>query len=329
MSVPELVVTLGPASFLLAGELARAGADLFRLNASHMEPADLGRRLRELRAATPDMPLLVDLQGAKMRLGRFPSRSLATGDQVRFRHAQQSDDALPIPHAELFRAVRIGQVLSCDDDRLRFEVTSVGDDELEARCLLGGALASRKAVNLADHPVELEDLCQGDLDHLASCEGVDRLAFAVSFMRDGREADWVRRRRPDCPLVGKIERRAAIEALPAIAAQVDKLWICRGDLGAQLGAADMARFVAALRPDELSVPVLMAGQVLEHLTHHGQPTRSEVCHLHDLLARSYSGVVLSDETAIGQHPVGAVQVASSLLQALANTGVSPSAVPQP
>jgi pyruvate kinase len=115
--------------------------------------------------------------------------------------------------------------------------------------------------------------------------------------------------------VGKIERREAAEAVEVIAPRVDAVWICRGDLGAQIGAAALARFVAALSPRDLGVPVLMAGQVLEHLTRHREPTRSEVCHLFDLVARGYRGIVLSDETAVGGDPANAVAAATSLLRA--------------
>jgi pyruvate kinase len=96
---------------------------------------------------------------------------------------------------------------------------------------------------------------------------------------------------------------------------VDALWVCRGDLGEQLGPAALARFVGSFSPADLPRPVLMAGQVLEHLTEHAEPTRSEVCHLFDLWQRGYAGVVLSDETAIGRRPAHAVARAASLVRA--------------
>ena len=91
--------------------------------------------------------------------------------------------------------------------------------------------------------------------------------------------------------------------------------MCRGDLGEQLGPGALGRFVGSLSPAHFRCPVLMAGQVLEHLTAHAEPTRSEVCHLHDLLARGYAGIVLSDETAIGARPAHAVGQAAALVRA--------------
>jgi pyruvate kinase len=132
------------------------------------------------------------------------------------------------------------------------------------------------------------------------------------------EADWLRAVAPASLVIGKIERAEAVSNLGTIATRVDAVWICRGDLGAQLGPGALARSVAAVAPSSLSVPVLMAGQVLEHLTSHPEPTRSEVCHLFDLVARGYAGIVLSDETAIGCDPVHAVSTAASLLAAFRN-----------
>ena len=97
-----------------------------------------------------------------------------------------------------------------------------------------------------------------------------------------------------------------------IAAVANELWVCRGDLGAELGLREMAvavqRFTQML--GDLSVPVLMAGQVLEHMTQQPTPTRSEVCYLYDTLLAGYRGVVLSDEAAIGRYPVASCRAAA-------------------
>jgi len=312
----QLVATLGPASMELAPAMLRAGATHFRLNASHLGPDDLGKALARVRRALPEVPVVVDLQGAKMRLGGFEERPVRGGDRVRFSlvRPEASETGIPLPHPELFRAVGPGQTLTCDDARMRFRVLDAGPELLETEALNEGVLRPRKGVNLLEHPVELEDLSEGDEERIRAAEGHADVVFAYSFMTDGREAAWVRRRMPGCRVVGKVERRLATRHLHVIEKAVDAVWICRGDLGAQLGTAEMARFVASLQPSE-EPPYLMAGQVLEHLTRHRTPTRSELCHVHDLLARGYAGIVLSDETAIGADPVNAVEQAAALLAA--------------
>lgn len=307
-----LVVTLGPASFGVESTLAEAGASAFRLNASHLTPAELDAAIVRARRARPELPIVVDLQGAKMRLGIFDEREVRAGDLVRFALDPVDGDTLPLPHAELFRSVEPGQTLSCDDDRLRLQVSARGEAQLEATCLRSGAIRPRKGVNLLEHPVRLEDLSPVDIEHVEVAARHERIAVAISFMLDGSEAEWVRRRAPGLALIGKVERRGALERLDELCEVVDALWICRGDLGAQLGAVELGRWVSGFLPASLPRPVLMAGQVLEHLTEHAEPTRSEVCHLHDLARRGFAGIVLSDETAIGTDPVRAASLATEL-----------------
>jgi pyruvate kinase len=113
-------------------------------------------------------------------------------------------------------------------------------------------------------------------------------------------------------LIAKLERPDAVARASAIARSADELWLCRGDLGAEMGLRDMARAAHELSKDvpSLSVPVMLAGQVLEHMTDHESPTRSEVCSLYDALHAGYCGVVLSDETAIGRFPVESCRAAA-------------------
>jgi pyruvate kinase len=309
----QIVATIGPSSRGLAVALRDAGATAFRLNASHMRLEDLASLTAEVCQTLPDFPAIVDLQGAKMRLGLFAERPLRAGERIRFA-LSASGQEIPLPHKEIFAAVAVGDTLGCDDDRLRFRVLGVSADALETVAPVGGTLRPRKGVNVLEHPVLLTDLSEFDQTCIRMTSNLGNVGFAFSFMKDGSEADWIRRRAPDCSIVGKVERREATENVHRIASAVDAIWICRGDLGAQLGPAAMARWVSAYDPRQEPSPVLMAGQVLEHLTTHAAPTRSEVCHLFDLVTRGYSGFVLSDETAIGVDPIGAVRVLRSLLE---------------
>jgi len=317
----QLIATLGPRSLAIAAELASGGATAFRLNASHLTSAALEESLAALRHACPTAPIVVDLQGAKMRLGWIRPLAVTEGDRLRF--SLDAGEGTSLPHPEIYAQVTPGDVLSVDDGRVRLRVVRAGETWLEARALGGGTLAPRKGVNVEQHPVRLAGLTPADRDSIdvASRGGVR--AFAFSFMETGEEAEWVRSQAPGALVVGKIEREESLRALPAIARRTDAVWVCRGDLGAQLGPARLAREVAAISPGACGAPLLMAGQVLQHLVDHDEPTRSEVCHPHDLLARGYAGIVLSDETAIGRDPIRAVRTASTLLQAL--TPLAPAA----
>ncbi len=311
---PELVVTLGPQSFALAGELRDAGATRFRLNLSHMNPTDAQRHVERLLELDPVLPLTLDLQGNKLRLGEFPGRDLAADQVVHFvlgRHS--ADERIPIPHPELFRAVTPGEEFGCNDDRVTFQILEASPTEFVARCILPGHIEARKGCNRRNHPLDPSAIAATDRAFFELLPRAAAISYAFSFVRDGSEKAWVTALVPEATVVLKVERAEALSHLRSLAELDSELWICRGDLGAQLGLEEMARAIAALRPAELPVPVMMAGQVLEHLTHHSTPTRSEICHVHDILARGYAGIVLSDETAIGHDPLGATRWARRLL----------------
>lgn len=314
---PELVVSVGPASYGLVSELASAGATAFRLNSSHLRTRELAQVAGRVRDLAPSIPLVIDLQGAKMRLGWFAARTVVVGQTVRFVVGEsESESGIPLPHPELFDAVEPGETISIDDGRVLVRIDSVDRGALRGECLQAGSLGPRKGVNRGQHPVEASDLCEADLRAIESTLALAP-AYAISFVRDGSEIAWVRSRAPGARVVAKVERAEALRSMPGLAEKADALWICRGDLGAQLGLPALARAVARIDPRTLgSRPVLMAGQVLEHLTHHSQPTRSEVCHLADLVDRGYAGIVLSDETAIGVDPVRAVAITAELLNDL-------------
>ena len=308
------VVTLGPASFRLIDALARSGPTAFRLNTSHMTLEAVESQIKAIRAIAAEIPIVLDLQGAKMRLEEFTARPVKPGDEVLFALDSSAPGAIPAPYPELFEQLKPGDTLRLDDDKLRFTVTRTERESALARAERPGALQPRKGINVVEHPIALEDLSERARKAIELAVRYPAVRCAVSFVTDGREAEWVRTRLPGRPVTGKVERVEAAAAIHQLAASFDELWICRGDLGAQLGSPAMARFVGRLDPVALGTPVLMAGQTLEHLTAHPEPTRSEVCHLFDLIARGYSGIVLSDETAIGRDPEGAVRTAVGLLR---------------
>jgi pyruvate kinase len=316
ISARRLVATLGPASFGREAALRDAGATAFRLNASHMQPAEVAQRAGAALRAAPELACVVDLQGAKMRLGDFEPLEVREGDVLTF-VSSAAAKGLSLPHPELFAAVALGEELTIDDGKLTVTVETLSPRSMSVRARGAGWLRPRKGVNRPRHPIDPSGLCASDEAVLDACDDLAGIEYAISFVRDGREAAWVRPRRA----ILKIERQEAIRTLAATSAMGDEIWICRGDLGAQLGLAPMAKAVHDVDPRRLAVPVLLAGQVLEHLTYHSEPTRSEVCHLYDVLARGFDGIVLSDETAIGVDPENAVRWASRLMGEIARAAV--------
>jgi pyruvate kinase len=263
----------------------------------------------------PDATCIVDLQGAKMRLGQITPVEVRGGDRIRLSCHEHERSALYVPHPELIDQVEVGETLVIDDGRLEAQVIERHPGILVVQVARDYIIRPRKGVNRSAHPIKLADLSENDRKTIAGCKHLAQVHYAISFVVDGSEATWVRTRVPQAKLTLKVERHEAIENLPRLAEVADELWICRGDLGAQLGLTALGRAIASIDPKRHRIPVCMAGQVLEHLTTHDEPTRSEICHLYDLLQRGYAGIVLSDETAIGRNPLGAARWAKRLLTA--------------
>ena len=145
--------------------------------------------------------------------------------------------------------------------------------------------------------------------------------FAISYVRDAAEMrrynsllSTPERKPGGAPpyLIAKLERPSALEEVTGICAACDEVWLCRGDLGAEMGLPGMAQAAHVFQSGVRSVskPALLAGQVFEYMTTHAAPTRSEVCCLYDALQAGYQGVVLSDEAAVGRYPVESVRAAA-------------------
>lgn len=362
----DIIATLGPATSQpdLWSALEDAGATAFRLNTSHLSIDETTTWLDALRHPTP---VVLDLQGSKWRIGVIADIVVEAGRKLLL--VSESATAvgggelrIPVPHPEFFTALRQARTeVRLNDAKVTLAVDSVGPDSARAVVIRGGPLSAGKGITIPGSAYRNEALGEKDRRIIDATRGRPGVRFAVSYVRDEVEMRRYRDAVGDgAYLIAKIERRSAIEAASEIATNCSELWLCRGDLGAELGPADMAKAVAAfskgLEAEDVSsvgngpdgepsagvrpagaparpakppqrkpawfggseaapsgaygVPAIMAGQVFEHMTEHPTPTRSEVCYLYDILARGYSGVVLSDETAVGRYPVEACRAAS-------------------
>lgn len=318
----EIVATLGPSSQAetVWREMLAAGVTAFRLNTSHLAldqiPGWLDGISRFAAASGVNLPVVLDLQGSKWRLGKFFPAALAGGQVVELILAESSDrlNVLPVPHADFFQAAAAssGEIV-LSDARLRLQIEAQSDGRLTARVTQGGEIAPNKGITLASSKFRKEALSEKDQAIVRLTEGLDSIQYALSYVKDAAEMRRYRKLfHPRTHLIAKLERREAVEEAGQMVDTADALWLCRGDLGAELGMAAMAKSVYrfAELPGSLPLPVLMAGQVLEHMTGRPTPTRSEVCYLYDTLMKGYRGFVLSDETAIGRHPVQSCQTAA-------------------
>jgi pyruvate kinase len=322
MRTYEIIATLGPASDADAvwQAMLEAGATAFRLNTSHLELGHLQTWLERLGpfmdARQPRPALVLDLQGSKWRLGQFAPLELVEGQTIELVLASSTDrpDRLPVPHADFFQAAPLSSSeLRLNDAKVHLRVESIADDHLRAHVMRGGPLSAHKGITYLDSQFRSEALSEKDQEIIRKTKDLPGIRYAISYIRDAAEMHRYRTRLGSrAYLIAKLERAPAMAEAEKIAAKANELWVCRGDLGAELGLPGMAQAVHAVSGlvRELNCPVMMAGQVLEHMTTAAAPTRAEVCALHDALALGYAGFVLSDETAIGHNPLEACQVAA-------------------
>jgi pyruvate kinase len=326
----DIVVTLGPASAgrEIWAEMLATGVTAFRLNTSHLNLSDLlgwiDRLEPFLAACSPRPPLVLDLQGSKWRLGQVAAVELSAGQQVDLILADQSSQAsvLPVPHADFFAAaLQSSHEIVLNDAKVRLVVETAGPQRIRTRVVQGGPVSARKGITFRSSEYRLETLNARDEEILTQTRQLAGIRYAISYVRDAAEMERYRALLGSSAyLIAKLERQPALESAAVIArpapgerfGSANELWLCRGDLGAELGLKGMAEqsHLFSKTVKTYPVPVLLAGQVLEHMTANPAPTRSEVSTLYESLVQGYRGAVLSDETAIGRYPVEACRTAA-------------------
>ncbi len=339
----DIIATLGPASAAPADalRLSQSGANRFRINTSHLDVEETVTWVEQLRftcdktesvSGAPEVVL--DLQGSKWRLGVCEPQVLAEGATVALwdcsvaalpgaTTATPTDLAratgsavhwLPVPHNDFFRAAEHCRgTVRLNDGRVELQIERSDAGALYCHVVTSGEIGARKGLSLPGCEFRREGLSDKDQEIVRRTSQIPHVSYALSYLRDAYELRLLKRETAGFGrIIAKIERPEAVRDIAAIDEECDEVWICRGDLGAEVGLAAMAATVHELTQHlgSLKRPTVLAGQVLEHMTTHPEPTRSEVCHLYDALTAGYSGIVLSDETAIGTHPAAACRAAA-------------------
>jgi pyruvate kinase len=318
----DIVATLGPSSNSPAiwQDMLEAGATAFRLNTSHLSLAQLqdwlDRLTPFLSTLNPTPSLALDLQGSKWRLGEFTTRTLEPGQSIELVYAPTADRAntLPVPHVDFFLAAPVSSdEIVLNDAKIKLVREAIGANSLRARVIVGGEISAHKGITFAASEYRQEEVSDKDRAILDRTRHLPFVRYAISYIRDAAEMHKYRAHFGDAAcLIAKVERQPAVAEALSIAMIADELWICRGDLGAEIGLRSMAEAVLRFSNSisDLPIPVMLAGQVLEHMTEHPTPTRSEVSYLYEALLKGYRGFVLSDEAAIGRYPIESCRIAA-------------------
>jgi len=320
----KIVATIGPATSSpeVLRALIEAGATTFRLNFSHGTHEDHQRSIRLIRQISFELNqpvgILQDLQGPKIRLGKFEHGSiiLNNGDPyILTSHPMiGNQEKSSITYEPLADEVPEGSTILLDDGKVEMRVERIDRVARELHCVtvVGGALSNNKGVNFPGVYLSIKAMTDKDRKDLmfGLDQGVDWVA--LSFVRNPQDVleikELISSAGKNVPVIVKIEKHEAIQEMEAILSISDGVMVARGDLGVELPAEDVPilqkRLIAT--SNRLGIPVITATQMLDSMVHSPRPTRAEVSDVANAILDGTDAVMLSNETAVGKYPVEAV-----------------------
>ncbi|HEX4618526.1 MAG TPA: pyruvate kinase, partial [Steroidobacteraceae bacterium] len=317
----KIVATLGPATDEpeVLTEMIRAGLDVARLNASHGTVEDRRRRLAAARQAAHRadrcVGVLLDLGGPKIRIECFREGRVELAEGQAFtldtalEPAAGTIERVGVAYKELPRDVVAGDTLLLADGQIVLDVKSVGKTAIETRVRIGGTLSDRKGLNRQGGGISAPAISERDREDIrfVAEEGVDYMA--VSFARDAADIEQarslVRAAGGDARVVAKVERHEAVDNLAGIIDASDVVMVARGDLGVEMGYAELTGLQKTIIHDTRTRNrvVITATQMMESMIQNPVPTRAEVSDVANAVMDGTDAVMLSAETATGRYPV--------------------------
>ena len=328
----KIVATIGPATSSpeVLRAIIEAGATTLRLNFSHGTHEDHQRNIRLIRQISFELNqpvgILQDLQGPKIRLGRFEKGSivLAKGDSfiLTSRAVVGTQTISSVTYEPLADEVPEGAMILLDDGRVEMRVEKVDrvNRDLHCRVVVGGTLSNNKGVNFPGVYLSIKALTDKDRTDLifGLDQGVDWIA--LSFVRNPQDVleikELISNAGKNVPVIAKIEKHEAIEQMEAILSLCDGVMVARGDLGVELPAEDVPilqkRLIATA--NRLGIPIITATQMLDSMVNNPRATRAEISDVANAILDGTDAVMLSNETAVGNFPIEAVQTMARIAE---------------
>jgi pyruvate kinase len=326
----KIVCTIGPASAdpETIEQLAWIGMDAARLNFSHGSQETHAEVLRSVRRAQEligrPLAVIADLQGPKIRVGELAAPvTVQPGSTVVLTAAGEgAAGELELTFSELASVVSVGSEILINDGLVRLRAAAIEGHRVECRVEVGGVVSSSKGVNLPGTPLPIPSLTGKDVDDLGFAleQGVDYVA--LSFVRRADDVLELQERIAEAGsparVIAKIEKAEAIDELEEIVRAADAVMVARGDLGVEIGAADVPlvqKLIIRTARDAGST-VITATQMLESMIYQPEPTRAEASDVANAVLDGTSAVMLSGETAAGRYPVEAVRMMNRICRAV-------------
>ena len=327
----KIVATLGPAtdSIEVLTEMVRVGLDVARVNFSHGKQEEHGRRIdlvhEAARRAGRYVGILADLGGPKIRIEGFTDNKVDLKDGQAFALDTSHDinagneQVVGCAYTDLPRDVKVGNILLLNDGQIQLEITKVSGTRIDTRVIAGGELSNRKGVNLKGGGISAPALTDKDREDIkfAASKGADYIA--VSFARDAADMELARKLLREAGghghVCAKIERHEAIHNLIEIIEASDVLMVARGDLAVEMGYAEITGLQKTIIHESRTrnKVVITATQMMESMITSPVPTRAEVSDVANAVMDGTDAVMLSAESAVGKHPVKAVQAMEEVI----------------
>ncbi|MGB7439955.1 MAG: pyruvate kinase [Coleofasciculaceae cyanobacterium] len=326
----KIVATIGPATSHsdVLKALIKAGATTLRLNFSHGTHEDHQRNIRLIRQTAFELNqpvgILQDLQGPKIRLGKFENGSINLATGAHFTLTSEpvvgTEESSSVTYDLLSEEVPAGSTILLDDGRVEMQVEEVNRAKraLHCRVVVGGPLSNNKGVNFPGVYLSIRALTDKDRRDLmfGLDQGVDWVA--LSFVRNPQDVleiqELIAGAGKQVPVIVKIEKHEAIEQMEAILSLSDGVMVARGDLGVELPAEDVPILQKRLitTANRLGIPIITATQMLDSMVNSPRPTRAEVSDVANAILDGTDAIMLSNETAVGNYPVEAVETMSRI-----------------
>jgi pyruvate kinase len=329
-SCTKIVATVGPAcdSPEQLAELIEAGVDVFRINTAHGKIPDHEQKVAAIRQAsqTTGIPvgILLDLAGPKIRLGELKSDPLQchVGMELAFvrNREPESDHEVTASYPKLIDELRPGNRVMLADGMVSLTVQSVEPDRAVCRVTAAGEVRSRQGINLPGVKLSVSALQRSDIENAIWATDHEIDFISLSFVRSAEDVYSLKSvlSAHDCEalVIAKIEKPEALVNLEEIVDAADGIMVARGDLGVEIDVAEtpMAQKRIIQVCKEKVKPVIVATQMLESMHHNSLPTRAEASDVANAILDGADACMLSGETAVGDHPVRAVEMMSRIMQ---------------
>ncbi len=335
----KIVATLGPAteSYKTKLKMVKAGVNVFRINFSHADYDTVKEQIKQIRRIGKErntlIAVLADLQGPKLRIGKVAKGTfLNEGDHITFTTKNKvvtdnNNKTLYITYKQLPNDVFPGETILIDDGKIQVKVLETNKkDKVKAEVIEGGALSSKKGVNLPNTKISLPALTKKDKKDLLFAIEQEVDWVALSFVRSAEDLtiinDFINEHSDyKIPVIAKIEKPEAVENIDDIILEADGLMVARGDLGIELPLQEVPLIQKKLVhiAKLYQKPIIIATQMMESMITNAIPTRAEVNDVANSVMDGADAVMLSGETSVGKNPVKVIKQVTKIIKQVENS----------